>query len=114
MVLGVEWGEFGVWVCGELFFVAEFYEEGEVYCCAAGYDIALVCGYGDCEFGLFFFFFWCCSVLFLGCFVHEGVGACASLRYLLLKELEGSSFGQLFIFHQSTGVLLLSYEHPCV
>ena len=53
MVLGAEWGEFGVWVCGELFPVAEFYEEGEVYCGAAGYDCALVCCYGDCEFGHF-------------------------------------------------------------
>ena len=57
MVLGVERGEFGVWVCGELFSVAEFYEEGEVYCGAAGYDCALVCCYGDCECGSLFFFF---------------------------------------------------------
>ena len=63
MVLGIEWGEFGVWVCGELFFVAEFYEEGEIYCCAAGHDIALVCGYGDCEYDSLPFL--CCYTLFL-------------------------------------------------
>ena len=57
MVLGVEWGEFGVWVCGEFLFVAEFYEKGEVYCCVAGDDITLVCGYGDCKFDLSFSLF---------------------------------------------------------
>ena len=51
MVPGLEWGKFGVWICGEFFLVAEFYEEGEVYCGVAGYDCALVCGYGDCECG---------------------------------------------------------------
>ena len=53
MVLGLEWGEFGVRVCGEFFLAAEFYEEGEVYCGAAGYDCALVCGDGNCKFCLF-------------------------------------------------------------
>ena len=82
MVLGVEWGEFGVWVCGEFLFVAEFYEEGEVYCCAAGYDIALVCGYGHCEFGLFFFFgavlycFWDASFMKDLAHVHLFVISC--------------------------------------
>ena len=80
MVLGLEWGEFGVWVCGELFSVAEFYEESEVYCGAAGYDCALVCCYGDCEFDFFF----CCS------------GCMSSLSlYFLFRELEGRSLGHL-------------------
>lgn len=50
MVLGAEWREFGVWVCGEFFLAAEFYEGGEVYCGVAGHDCALVCCDGDCEF----------------------------------------------------------------
>ena len=35
-------------------------------------------------------------------------GACASLRYFLFKELEGSSFGQSFI---SIKVHRLCYSH---
>ena len=59
MVLGSEWGEFGVWVRGEFFLAAEFYEEGEVYCGVAGHDCALVCCDGDCEFLSLSFFLFC-------------------------------------------------------
>ena len=66
MVLGPEWGEFGLWLCGEFFLAAEFYEEGEVYCGAAGHDCALVCCDGDCEFDVFF----CCSAVFVPGMLH--------------------------------------------
>ena len=74
MVLGAQWGEFGVWLCGELFLAAEFYEEGEVYCGVAGYDCALVYCDGDCEFGLFIFLF--CFLLGQALLVHLLVIPC--------------------------------------
>lgn len=110
MVLGPEWSQFGVWLRGEFLFAAQFYEEGQVYCGAAGHDCALVCCDGDCEFGLFL----SCSAFFLGCFIYGVAGACASLSDLLLKELEGRSFGHWVSLSKYMGFAIIILIPMCM